>query len=131
MKRKAHYPVTHTQIITFTMTSGALKASIDNALLGPIQEMILIALVKNCFSTFSATSAYEKLFSSTGIHHDDRAYMITFEMFTKGYYILSFDLTPDGKSDEEHISLPRQGKVRIEARLKKKQVQSTTVLLKM
>jgi len=45
--------------------------------------------------------------------------MITLEMFTKGFYILGFDLTPDGEADEEHISLPRQGNVRIEARFNK------------
>jgi len=47
MKRKAHYPVTHTQIIKLTATSGAQQVSIDNAFLGPIPERILIALFKN------------------------------------------------------------------------------------
>jgi len=68
----------------------------------------------NCSSPFGATRAYETLFSSTGIHHDDRAHMITLEMFTKVFYILGFDLTPDTGADEEHINLPRQGNVRIE-----------------
>jgi len=36
MKRKAHYPVTHTQIKTFTASSGAQQVSIDSAFLGPI-----------------------------------------------------------------------------------------------
>jgi len=40
-------------------------------------------------------------------------------MFTKGFYILGFDLTPDRESGEEHISLPRQGNVRIDARFNK------------
>jgi hypothetical protein len=158
MKRKAHYPVTHTQIKTFTASSGAQQISIDNAFLGPIPERILIALVKNtafvdfastnpyhfqhyvmtnlvlyvngvqlpseplttdCYSPFGATRAFETLFSSTGIHHDDRTDMITLEMFTKGFYILGFDLTPDREADEEHISLQRQGNVRIEARFNK------------
>jgi hypothetical protein len=38
MKRKAHYPITHTQIKTFTASSGAQQVSIDNAFLGPIPE---------------------------------------------------------------------------------------------
>jgi hypothetical protein len=42
--------------------------------------------------------------------------MITLEMFTKVFYVLGFDLTPDREPDEEHISLPLQGYVRIEAR---------------
>jgi len=45
--------------------------------------------------------------------------MITLQMFTKGFYILVFDLTPDTKADEEHISLLRQGNVRTEAVFKK------------
>jgi len=45
-------------------------------------------------SPFGAIRAYEILFSSTRIHHDDRAHMITLEKFTKGFYILGFDLTP-------------------------------------
>ena len=47
MKRKAHYTVTHTLIKSFTACSGSQQISIDNAFLGPIPEIILIALVKN------------------------------------------------------------------------------------
>jgi len=46
------------------------------------------------------------------MHHDDRARMITLEMFTKVFYMLGFDLTPDKEADEKHISLPCQGNVR-------------------
>ena len=55
-------------------------------------------------SPFRATRAYETLFSSTGIHQDDRAHMSTLEMFTKRFYVLGFDLTPDREADEEHKS---------------------------
>ena len=68
---------------------------------------------------FGATRAYEALFSSTGIHHDHRAHMNTLEMFIQGFYVLGIDLTPDMEADVEHISLPRQGNVRIEACFKK------------
>jgi len=63
-------------------------------------------LTIDCSSLIGANRAYETLFSSTGIHHDDRANMITLEMFTKEFYNLDFDLTPDREADEEHISLP-------------------------
>ena len=76
-------------------------------------------LTKDCSSPFGATRAYETLFSGSGIHHDDRAHMITLEMSTKGFYVLGFDVSPDREADEEHISLPLQGNVRIEARFKK------------
>ena len=55
--------------------------------------------------------------------------MITLEMFTKGYYILSFDVTPDREADEEHTSLPGQGNVRIEARFKKPVPEPVTCIL--
>ena len=45
--------------------------------------------------------------------------MITLEMFTKRFNNLGFNLTPDREADKEHISLPRQGNVRIEARFSK------------
>jgi hypothetical protein len=51
-------------------------------------------------SSFGATRAHETLFSSTRIHHDDRVHMITLEMFTKGFYVLGFDLKPDKEVDE-------------------------------
>ena len=73
-------------------------------------------LTMDCSSPFGTTRAYETLFSSNGFHLDDRANKITLEMFTKGLYILGFDLTPDQEADEEHICLPRQGYVRFEAR---------------
>jgi hypothetical protein len=48
-----------------------------------------------CSSPFGSTRAYETLFSNAAIHHDDRAHMITLEMFTKVFYILGFNLTRD------------------------------------
>jgi hypothetical protein len=86
-------------------------------------------LTMDCSSPFGATRAYETPFSSTGIHHDDRAHMITLEMFTKGFYVLGFVLTPVREGDEEHISLPRQGNVRIEARFKKTLPEPVTCIL--
>jgi hypothetical protein len=85
-------------------------------------------LKMNCSSPFGVTRAYETLFSSTGIHHDDRGHMITQEMFTKGYFILGFDLTPDREADE-HISLTRQGNVRIETRFKNALPEAVTCIL--
>ena len=82
----------------------------------------------DCSSPFGATRAYETLFSSTGIHYDDRAHMITLEMFTKDFYVLGFDRTPDRETDE-HISLPRQGNVRNGTRFKKPLPEPVTCIL--
>jgi len=45
-------------------------------------------LTTDCSSPFGATREYETQFSSTGIHHNDRAHMITLEMFAKCFYLL-------------------------------------------
>ena len=66
---------------------------------------------------------------NSGIHHDDRAHMITLKMFTKVYYMLGFDLTPDRERDVKHIRLPRQGNVRLEARFKKPLAEPVTCIL--
>jgi len=34
--------------------------------------------------------------------------MITLEMFTKVFYVLGFDLTPDKEADEEHVYLVKE-----------------------
>jgi hypothetical protein len=50
-------------------------------------------------------------------------------MFTKGFFVLGFDLTPDKETDEENIFLPRQGNVRIEAHFKKPLPEPVTCVL--
>jgi hypothetical protein len=50
-------------------------------------------------------------------------------MFANGFYILGFDLTPEREVDEEHISLSRQGNVRIEALFKKPFPEPVTCIL--
>jgi hypothetical protein len=55
--------------------------------------------------------------------------MINLKIFTKGSYIFGFDLTPDKEADEEHISVPRQGNVCIEARFKKPLPEPVTCIL--
>jgi hypothetical protein len=44
--------------------------------------------------------------------------MIALDMFLQGFFMLSFDLTPDISSVEPHMSLPRQATVGTDAHLK-------------
>jgi hypothetical protein len=85
-------------------------------------------LAMDCSSPFRVTRAYETLFSSIGIHYDC-AHMITLEMFTKGFYILGFDVTPDREADEEHIRLPGLGNLRTETLFKKPLPETVTCIL--
>jgi hypothetical protein len=55
--------------------------------------------------------------------------MVTPEIFTKNFYVLGIDQTPDREPDEEHKSLPRQGNLRIEARFKKPLPELVTCIL--
>ena len=55
--------------------------------------------------------------------------MITLEMFTKGFFILGFDITVDREADEEHMNLPLQGNLRIEARFYKPLPDPVTCIL--
>ena len=86
-------------------------------------------LTMYCSSPVGTNRGYESLFLSTFIRHDDRAHMITLNMFTKGFYILDFDPSSDREADVEDISLPRQGNVRIEARFKKPLPDPVTCIL--
>ena len=83
----------------------------------------------DCSSPYGDTRAYETLFPSTGIHHDDRAHMIKLEMFTRGFYVLGFNLTSHREADEDQISLPFQGNVCSEARFKKPLPEPVTGIL--
>ena len=56
MKRKTHYPVTHTEIKSFTESSGAQQVSMDNAFFGQFPERILISIVKNISFVYSAST---------------------------------------------------------------------------
>ena len=70
-----------------------------------------------------------KVFSSTGIYYDDRAHKISLKMFTRCFYVLVFDLTPDRQADKQHISLLRQGNSHNEARFKKPLPEPVTCIL--
>lgn len=65
------------------------------------------------------TRAYSTLFSGTGIYHNDKGHQITKSMFSNGFFMLAFDLTPDASGNEVCQGLLNQGTVRIEARLSK------------
>jgi hypothetical protein len=95
-----------------------------NGVLLPSEQLSM-----DCSSPFENTRAYEIFFSSSGIHHHNRAHMITMEIFTKGFYILCFDLTQEREAAEEHISLPRQGNLRIDARFNKPIPETVTRIL--
>jgi hypothetical protein len=55
LKRKAHYPVMHTQIKSLT-SFGTQQISINNSFLGPVPDRILVILVKEAFVGSACTN---------------------------------------------------------------------------
>jgi hypothetical protein len=87
----------------------------------------MFTILQNHASPFGDTRAYETLFSNTGVHHDDSAHVYLGNV-QQG--ILRLRLWPNiREADEEHISLPRQGNVRIEARFNKPLPEPVTCIL--
>lgn len=63
------------------------------------------------------TSAYNTLFSGTGIHFMNEGHGVTKLDYTGGYCLMAFDMTPDlSASSQSHWNLIRHGSVRIEVR---------------
>jgi len=79
IKPKAHYPVTHTQIKTFTASSWTQQISINNAFLGPVPDRILIVLVRNAAFVGSAST------NPFHFHHYD---MTNLELYKMDFNIL-------------------------------------------
>ena len=57
---------------------------------------------------------YNTLFEGSGIRHSNAVLQETHRMFTAGYFMLLYDLTADRATSTGHISLPDQGKVRVD-----------------
>jgi len=59
--------------------------------------------------------AYMSLFSGTGKQQKDEGTDITREVYSQGYAIYAFDLTPD-MSEDSHFNLTKEGSVRVDFR---------------
>jgi hypothetical protein len=70
MTWKANYPVTLTQIKSFTANSGSQKLSIYNAFLGHIPERVILGIFKNTLSVdYGSTNPFY-------FHHYDMTSMV-------------------------------------------------------
>lgn len=75
------------------------------------------------------TMAYQTLFTGMGIHHQNNGHLITSEMYAHGFFLLSFDYTPDASADENHSSLVSHGTVAYEIRFSKPLSTTVTCLV--
>jgi len=67
----------------------------------------------------TSVMGYRTLFEASGIHHLNTGLQITHDMYINGYFMLLFDLTPDGGSSERHTFHPENGSIRIELKFNK------------
>ena len=72
---------------------------------------------------------YKTLFEGSGIHNSKSGLKITHDMYIAGYFILLFDLTPDGGASEGRMSHPDNGNIRIELKFNKPLPDAITCLL--
>jgi len=72
---------------------------------------------------------YNTLFEGSGIHHSNSGLQITHDMYTNGYFMLLFNLTPDLATSEGHTSPVKGGNIRIELTFKEALKEAITCLL--
>lgn len=60
--------------------------------------------------------AYSTIAAATGILHTPQGNLIQENMFSKGYFILAFDLSPDQSNNQSNMLLASQGNIRLDIR---------------
>lgn len=83
-------------------------------------QQIPACTLQPSFDTDMITSAYNTLFSGTGIHFMNEGNYITKYDYTGGFCLMAFDLTPDlCANSQSHWNLIKHGSVRMEVRFDK------------
>jgi len=77
----------------------------------------------------TSVMGYRTLFEGSGIHHSNSGLQITPAMYTKGFFMLVFDLTPDIAASEGHTSDSTHGHIRLDLKFKKAQPEPLVCLL--
>lgn len=73
--------------------------------------------------------AYSALFEATGVFFRDSGNAISREAFGKGYSIFGFDCSEDLSASEDHLSLPRQGSLRISLKFSKPLAENVNLII--
>jgi len=67
----------------------------------------------------TSVMGYRKLFEGSGIHQSNSGLQISHDIYTSGYFMLLFELTPDRAVSEGHTSHPDKGNIRVELKFSK------------
>lgn len=81
------------------------------------------------FSKNSFARAYSSLLRDTHIKFGNDSHMITPKLYSSGFHLLAFDLTPDQSGVQHHGSIPRYGSVGLDVRFAKSLAKPITVIV--
>jgi len=87
------------------------------------------SLALNMGQEKTSVMGYRTLFEASGIHHSNSGLQITHDMYVNGYFMLLFDLTPDGRASEGHTSHPDNGNIKVELKFSKPLPEPITCIL--
>lgn len=73
--------------------------------------------------------AYASIFSATGLLHSSQGNLVTKNMYSHGYFMIAYDLTPDLASHDSCSSLLDRGNIRLELRFEAPLPNTTTCLI--
>lgn len=85
--------------------------------------------IKSDFSKSLYLQAYRSLFESCGIFFSDTGNNITRKEYPDGFALIGFDLTEDLSASDNHLSLPRQGSLRIDIQFAKTLTEPISIIL--
>lgn len=81
------------------------------------------------FSKGEYLQAYNSMISACGINFSDDGNLISREEYANGYTIAAWDITPDLSANQNHISTPKSGSLRLEVTFEKKLTEPIVVIL--
>ena len=85
--------------------------------------------IKSDFSKGLYLQAYNSLFESCGIFFSDTGNDIKRKEYPHGFALIGFDLSEDLSASENHLSLPRQGSLRIDIQFDKALTEPISIIL--
>jgi len=77
----------------------------------------------------TSVRGFATLFEGTGIYHSSSGLQITHDMYTNGFFMILYDLTPDLGASVGHASTPTSGDIRIDLKFAKALPEAITCLL--
>lgn len=88
-----------------------------------------VRAIKSDFDKGQYLQAYLSMFTSSGVFFADTGNNITKEEYANGFSLLGFDLTEDMSASSNHLSVPRQGSLRLDVQFSKPLPESIALIV--